>query len=161
MKRPPPVLGLLATLALLVAACGGGDDALSDREYFAALEDVNAAAEARSDAIPEPSRDDRESIRAFFDDLRAVFVDTRADLAALAAPTELAAAHDALVDAVNLVIDEIERVGEADADETLADVRAFFASDGIDEFNRACGTLHQLAAARDIAFVFDDDCTDE
>ena len=160
MKRARAALGLLATLALLVAACGG-DDALSDREYFAALEDVNAAAEARDDAIPDPSPDDPESIRMFFDDLRTSFVDTRADLAALAAPTALAAPHDALVDAVDRVIVEIERVREADTEATLADVRAFFASDGIDEFNRACAMLHQLAADRDIAFVFDDDCTDQ
>ena len=159
MKRRAPVLGLLATLVLLVGACGG-DDALSDREYFAALEEVNAAAEARNDAISDPSPDDPESIAAFFDDLRTSFVETRADLAGLAAPPALAAVHDALVAAMDRTIDEIERIRDGDDGETIAGVRALFASDGIAEFNRVCARLHQLAADRDITFVFDDDCTD-
>ena len=161
MMRPLPWLGLLATLALLLAACGG-DDTLSDREYFAALEAVSAAAEARDVTIPELSPEaDAEAVAAYFDAFQALFVETRADLAALAPPTELTTAHDALVDALDAVIDEIEQVREADADESFADVLSFFtAGGGIDEFNRACVTLHQLAADRDIPFLFDDDCTD-
>ncbi len=84
MKRPLPALGLLATLALLVVACGG-DDALSDREYFAALEAVSTAADARDVAIPELSPEsDAEAVTAFFDAFQALFVATRADIAALA-----------------------------------------------------------------------------
>ena len=158
--RSVTLLGLLASLALLMAACGG-EDTLSDREYFAALEDVNAAVEARADAVPQPSADDPETIPAFFDDFLLLFTGLRADLAALAPPAELAAAHDALVDAVALVIVEIERVREAGAEETLANVSAFFAGEGIAAFNRVCATLHQLAADRGIPFVFDDDCTDK
>ncbi|MCZ6544900.1 MAG: hypothetical protein O6913_04235 [Chloroflexi bacterium] len=159
MRRSLALLGLLATLALLLAACGG-DDTLSDREYFAALEAVSADAEARDAAIPEPSPDDPESVPAFFELFQALFVGVRADLAAIAAPTELAAAHDAFVEAIDAVIDNLERVRGAGADETIVDVLAFFeANDAFGEFNRACATLQQLAADRNIDFVFD--CTDE
>jgi hypothetical protein len=65
------------------------------------------------------------------------------------------------VDALDTVIDEIEQLREAGADESFADVLTLFdLSAGIDAFNRACTTLHQLADDRDIPFDFDDDCTD-
>ena len=160
MVRLLAPFALVVALALLSGACGG-EDTLSDREYFAALEDVNAAVEARADAIPQPSPDDPETIPAFFEDLRALWAAARADLAALTPPAELAAAHDALVDAVTLVIVETEQGRDAGTEETLADIGAFFLGEGIAAFNRACTTLHQLADDRSIPFAFDDDCTDQ
>jgi hypothetical protein len=83
IKRSLTRLGLLTTLALFVAACGG-DDSLSDRDYFAALEEVSAAADARDVAIPELTPEaDAEAVAAFFDAFQALFVATRADFAAL------------------------------------------------------------------------------
>ena len=137
MRRFLTVLGLLATLALFVAACGG-DEALSDREYFAALGDAAADAEAQDNALDEAfpfdEPPDAETVAAFLEALQAIFVDARADIAALAPPPELAAAHDAMVvaqDAVIAVFDEARGV--------------------FDEFERSCTTLAQLAADRGIA----------
>ncbi len=151
MRRFLTVLGLLATLTLLVAACGG-DEALSDREYFAALGDSSADAEARDNALDEAfpfdEPPDAETVAAFLDAFQAIFIDARADIAALAPPPDLAAAHDAMVaaqDAVITVFDE----ARADA-ETFSDV--FDEARGVfDEFERSCTTLAQLAADRGIA----------
>ena len=154
MRRTPSWLGLLATLALLVATCGG-EDALTDRAYFEALEEVALAAQAQDEALdaafPFDDPPDAETIAAFLEAFQATFIDARAAAAVLAAPSDLAAAHDASVAAQDAVIDAFE-TARADV-ETFADLRTFFDEAGaaFDEFGRACVGLEQLAADRGIS----------
>ena len=161
MRQSLSVLGLLALLALLGAACGGGgSDDSSAEAYFGALAKVDAAAEARGEAafrtLLGQDSTDPEGFARFFDAVEAFNRVLRADLTALAAPADLAAAHDALVAAEDVVIDEIEKVREAAADVvTFADIETFVseAGDAFDEFRRACVALEQLAADRGIDLV--------
>lgn len=163
MQRSLAVLGLLAALALLLAACGG-DDTLSVEAYFEALQEVDADAEARGGAAKDAAlqaladadpTDSDGATAAFFDPLEKSTRAFRADLAALTAPAEVAAAHTALVDATDAVIDEIDKVRARGGDAAFVDLVAFLtdAGDANDEVLRACIALEQLAADRDIDLV--------
>ena len=73
MRRPLVWLGLLATLALLVAACGGegSDDTSSAASYFEALAAADAVAEAQGEAAVRTllgqDSTDPEGFATFFD----------------------------------------------------------------------------------------------
>lgn len=153
MRRSLTVLGLLALLPLLVAACG--DDTLSDEAYFAALEAESADAAAQGEAVFERligdvAVDDPESVVAFLDAFRATWEDTRATTAALTPPSDLATAHDALVEALDAVIEEL---GVAVAEAEAGNVDTFFAIAepvALAELERACAALERLGRDRDI-----------
>ena len=149
MKRPFPWLGLLATLALFVTACGG-NDTLSAEAYFSSLQDVFDPADTRTQDLFETLGDepDAEAFAAFLVGEQALFADVRAGTTALSPPSELAAAHDAFLDAMDAAIEEIERAREAGKDnlETLFDQ----AGNVFEEFGRTCGTLQQIAEERGI-----------
>lgn len=149
MKRSLPWLGLLATLALLVTACGG-NDTLSAEAYFSSLQDVFDPADTRTQDLFETLGDepDAEAFAAFLVGEQALFADVRVRTAALSPPSELAPAHSAFLDAVDATIDEIERAREAGTAnlETLFDQ----AGNVFEEFGRTCGTLQQIAEERGI-----------
>ena len=149
MKRPLPWLGLLATLALLVTACGG-NDTLSAEAYFSSLQDVFDPADTRTQDLFEILGDepDAEAFAAFLVGEQALFADVRAGTSALSPPSELVAAHDAFLDAMDAAIDEIARAREAGTAslETLFDQ----AGNVFEEFGRTCGTLQQIAEERGI-----------
>ena len=168
MRRPLMWLGLLATLALLVAACGGeaSDDTSSAAAYFEALAAADAVAEAQGEAAVRTllgqDSTDPEGFATFFDAVEEFNRVLRADLTALSAPADLAAAHNALVAAEEAVIAEIEKVRAAAAEVvTFADIETFVseAGDAFDEFRRACVALEQLAADRGIDLVLS--CAEE
>jgi hypothetical protein len=149
MKRSLLWLGLLAALALLVAACGS-DDRLSAETYFASLEEVFDDAETRGEGLFEALGDqpDAEAVATFLVAEQELFSGARPDIAALSPPSELAAAHKALLDAMDAAIDEIERARETGTDS----LETFFdeADDVLEEFGRACATLQQLAEERGV-----------
>lgn len=151
MRRLLTWFGLLATLALLVAACGTDDDALSDTAYFDALEGVIAeAADRGADLFTAfgEATDEAEASATFLEAEQAIFEDARASVSALNAPSDLAEAHGAYVDALGGAIAAIEESRVAGS--TL---EAFFddAAEALDAFGRACDTLQQAAVDRDIA----------
>ena len=165
MRRSFAWLGLLATLALLVAACG--DDTLSDEAYYAALADVGADSDARGDALfatfateAGDALVDTEAATTFLDGFQAIFVDARAVVATLAAPRDLASAHDAFVEALDTVIDELEE-GRAQV-AAGADIVAIFLDlqlAAFDELERVCDRLERLGRDRDIHVTLS--CADE
>ena len=155
MRRTLPSLGLVTAIALLLVACGG-DDTLSDQEYFDALGDVAAAAQEQDQALDEAfsfgeEEPDAETVAAFLETFQATFIEARAAVAALAAPRDLALAHAENVAAFDAVIEQFDRA-RAEA-ETLTDALAFFvtAAAVFDEFARTCAALEQLAVDRGIA----------
>jgi hypothetical protein len=145
-------LGLLPMCVLILAACGG-DDALSDEAYFAALADVAADSHTQIVALFDASlgpddAPDVEAILAFVGDFQATFIDARAEVAALAAPSDVVPAHDAFVEAIDAVIDEIEEVRP----QIEEDVTLFEDTDlvTLERYERACTALERLAADRGI-----------
>ena len=129
-----------------VAACGG-DGTLSDAAYFEALEDVGADSDARSEPLFETFSNeagdapgDAETAMAFLDGYQALFVAARAGTAALSAPSDLAAAHEALVDAMDAMIDDIERARQRVEAGELESVFAEVEPAAFREFARACDT---------------------
>ncbi len=155
MRRSWIGLSVASVLVLLLSACGSDGDALSDREYFEALGEVAAAAEAQDQALDAafPFGDtppDAETLTAVLDRFQAIFSDARAGFAGLATPPDLAVAHNEMVAAQDAVIGEFERA--RGVVETVADLQTFFAeaSPAFDEFTRACLNLEQLAADRGI-----------
>ena len=147
MKRALPWLGLLVTLALLLTTCGG-DEALSDEAYFAALQDVGADSSARAGPLFETLRGappDTETALAFLDGYQALLGEARAGVAVLAAPSDLAAANDAFVDAAGAAIAALER---ARVRVEAGELEAVFEPAAFAEFVRACVTLEQRAADR-------------
>ena len=160
--RSLALLGLLASLALLIAACG--DDALSDEAYFEALQEVDADANTEGEAVFERligdvTPDDPEGVAAFLVAFRATWEDARANAAALDPPSDLATAHDALVEAMDAVIEE---VGAVLAEAEAGNVDAFFAiADPVSlaELGRACAALERLGRDRDIHVSLA--CTDQ
>ncbi len=144
------MLGLLAALALLMTTCGG-DDTLSDREYFAALQDVFDPGDTRTQDLFDTLGDepDAEAFAAFLVGEQALFRDVRGETAALSPPGELAPAHNTFMDALDAVIAEIERARAAGTDslETLFDEAGIV----FEDIARTCGTLQQLAEDRGIA----------
>jgi hypothetical protein len=176
MRQPLTGPGLLATFALLVAACGGGEDGLRDdgslrvdddslrvEAYFEALESVATDLDARgeelvatflSDVVDLP---DPETLAAFLSAWQELFNNARSVVAALTAPRNVAPAHDAFVEAIDAVIDETMA---ARARAEAGDIGAFFEfSAAFAEFERTCTTLERLAADRgiDVALA----CVDE
>ena len=151
--RSLTLLGLLASLALLIAACG--DDTLSHEAYFQALEAQSADADAQGEAvfqrlIGDVAADDPESVVAFLVAFRATFEDARANAAALAPPSDLTTAHDALVEALDAVVEEL---GVALAEAEAGNVDTFFAIAepvAFAEFRRTCAALERLGRDRDI-----------
>ena len=156
-------LSILSVLAALALAACGGDDPLSDEAYFEGLEAVGAQSDAQAEPLFEPFADDTppdaETAAAFLVGYQALFETASAGTAALVPPSDLAAAHDASLEAMDAVIDEIERarvrVEAGEVDSVFVELRPA----AFDDFARVCATFEQLAVDR--GFHLQLSCADE
>ena len=154
-------IGLMAP-ALLIAACGGGDDALSVEQYFDRFQTISADQQAQRDALPEP-----ESFEEFADlfDRQADILDDSLDrVKDLDPPDEVKPPHGLFIETLEAfaksardLAGELEDVEDEDEFfETLAagDFEIVAAT-----FQTACSGLEAVAAANSI--TVDLECGDD
>ena len=136
MRQPRllPVFALLFTLVVALAACGG-DDALSDQEYFAQMTELDGKYDPRFEETPGEASSAREGVDAFVQLIR----EYSADLEKIKPPKDVEEHHSDLIGAIGEAADAVEEAGsEFDEDTPLEEFESVFGDDKVtDAIGRA------------------------
>ena len=164
------IVVLLVAFGAIAAACGGGGEPLTLREYFQRLAKVFTDADERFEALTdqcvedvEPEGAEIEATRCFFDASVRVFRDALDETNDLDPPAEAEAAHEELVNAGADLAQFIGEFGEQLADtESASELEELFGeesfADAGERFEEACFDLEEIARENDIEV--DLDCED-
>jgi hypothetical protein len=172
VRRRPALAALCVALALVAAACGGGDDrrpsgtSLPLGEYFQRLQAADDESEQRFDRLEAqlaenlPEDQALALLKQVYPQQVAILKDLLGDTEALVPSAEVADAHDEAVDALRDFVDISEDTADQVADaQSLREVSERLSVEASSEANQrlieSCLALEQAGTANGMTIDLD------
>jgi hypothetical protein len=104
------ILPSLLALSMSLAACGGGDEGLSQKEYRAEAKKICQNAQKSTEGIAQPTKATNPAIIAYLNDLLKVNEKTTQQFQKLDPPKKLENAHEEVLSSNKKSVAEVQRL---------------------------------------------------